>query len=429
VAETLTMILAGGKGTRLYPLCNNRAKPALPFGGRYRVIDLVLSNFTNSGFYKIKVLTQFMSNVLHRHISLGWRLASQLEHYVDILQPGMRDGEEWYLGTADAIYQNIDIIESENPDYVFIFGADHIYKMDIRQMLDYHIEKEADLTVSAVPVPFHQAREMGVIEADPSGRIRGFAEKPENPNPMPGNGDMALVSMGNYIFSREALLDVLGRDHLSEDSAHDFGRNIIPMMIKEYNTYAYDFMTNQWPGMEEKERGYWRDIGTIDAYWEANMDLCSVTPKLNLYNHKWPIRTTPHHYPPSKFVFANEREQRVGRATDSLVSEGCIISGGSVHRSVLSPGVRVNSFARVTDSVLMDNVEIGRHCMIKNAIIDNNICVPPHTVIGYDPEHDRKHYCVTESGIVIVSKQIKIEVTDSKISIVSMNERRVASLK
>jgi len=419
------MILAGGKGTRLYPLCNNRAKPAMPFGGRYRVIDLVLSNFTNSGFYKIKVLTQFMSNVLSRHISLGWRLASQLEHYVDVLQPRMRDGEEWYLGTADAIYQNIDIIESENPDYVFIFGADHIYKMDVRQMLNYHIEKKADLTISAVPVPLHQAREMGVIETDPLGRIRGFAEKPEHPNPMPGNGDMALVSMGNYIFSKEALLDVLNRDHYSENSAHDFGKNIIPTMIGEYSTYAYDFMTNQWPGMEEKERGYWRDIGTIDAYWEANMDLCSVTPKLNLYNQRWPVRTVPHHYPPSKFVFANEREHRVGRATDSLVSEGCIISGGSVDRSVLSPGVRVNSFAKVTDSVLMDNVEVGRHCMIKKAIIDKDICVPPHTVIGYDPERDKKHYCVTESGIVIVSKQIKIEVTDSKISIVSMNEKKV----
>jgi len=412
VTRKLTMIMAGGKGARLFPLSRDRAKPAVPFGGRFRVIDFVLSNFTNSGLYRIKVLIQFMSESLNRHISLGWRMSSQLEHYIDIVPPQMRRGHSWYLGTADAIYQNINIIENENPDYIFIFGGDHVYKMDVRQMLDYHIEKGADLTISAVPISLHKASEMGVIEADPYGQITGFIEKPKNPKPMLEKKDMALVSMGNYIFKREALLEVLEKDHHDKDSAHDFGRNIIPQMINQYNTYAYDFMTNHWPGMEEKERGYWCDIGTIDTYWEANMDLCSVTPRLNLYNQEWPVRTTRLHYPPSKFVFANEPQRRVGRATDSLVSEGCIISGGYVNRSVLSPGVKIHSYTRVTDSVLMEGVEIGRHCKIKKAIIDKDVYIPPYTVIGYDLLHDRKHYHVTESGIVVIPKKEKIHPED-----------------
>lgn len=403
MSRELAMILAGGQGSRLYPLSRDRAKPAVPFGGRYRVIDFALSNFTNSGFYKIKVLTQFMSNSLNRHISMGWRLDSQLGHYVDMVPPQMRTGETWYLGTADAVYQNINLILDENADYIFIFGGDHIYRMNVRQMLDYHKEKESDLTVAAVPVHVSIANEMGVLEIDKDGRIIGFEEKPKKPKTIPGNPEMALVSMGNYIFNRKEIINILEKDHQDKNSSHDFGKDIIPSMIGKYKVFAYDFMTNSWPEMEEKERGYWCDIGTIDAYWEANMDLCSVTPRVNLYNHDWPMRTAFYPYPPAKFVFATE--DRMGRATDSLVSEGCIISGGHVNKCVLSPGVRINSYVEITDSVLMEGVEIGRHCKIKKAIIDKDVSVPPNTVIGFDLEHDKKHFHVTESGIVVIPKK------------------------
>ena len=402
--QELVMILAGGKGSRLYPLCEDRCKPVMPFGGRYKVIDFVLSNFTNSGFYKILVLTQFMSSSIQRHISIGWRLSSQLSHYMDTISPQMRLGDGLYLGTADAIYQNLGIIKDENPDHVFVFGGDHIYKMNVRQMLDYHIEKGADLTISVVPISLHEAKEMGVVEVDSDSRIRRFVEKPENPKPMPEKEDMALVSMGNYLFNQDVLFEVIRRDHLN-DSAHDFGRSIISQMIDKYKIYAYNFMTNHWPGMEEKERGYWCDIGTIDTYWEANMELCDVTPRLNLYNQKWPIRTAFYNYPGSKFVFANEDEGRVGRATDSIVSEGCIVSGGHINRSILSPGVRINSFSYVTDSILMDGVKVGRHCKIQKAIIDKDVYIAPHTEIGWDLEKDRKRYYVSESGIVVVAKK------------------------
>jgi glucose-1-phosphate adenylyltransferase len=405
MSKELVMILAGGKGSRLYPLSRDRAKPAVPFGGRYRVIDFALSNFTNSGFYKIKVLTQFMSNSLNRHISMGWRLDSNLGHYVDIVPPQMRVGESWYLGTADAIYQNINLIADEDAETIFIFGGDHIYRMDVRQMLDYHKKKKADLTVAVIPVPLSIASEMGVLEVDNDGKIVDFQEKPKDPKPMPGRSDVALVSMGNYIFNKEILLNMLDKDHNNRNSSHDFGKDIIPSMIGKYNIFAYDFNTNSWPNMEEKERGYWCDIGTIDAYWEANMDLCNVTPRFNLYNKDWPVRTVFYPYPPAKFVFANEPGSRVGRATDSLVSEGCIISGGQVNRCVLSPGVRINSYAYVSDSVVMEGVEIGRHCRIQRAIIDKDVCVPSNTIIGFDQEHDKKYFHVTESGIVVIPKK------------------------
>lgn len=401
----LTMILAGGKGSRLYPLSRDRAKPAVPFGGRYRVIDFVLSNFTNSGFYKIKVLIQFMSNSLNRHLSLAWRLDSQLGHYVDVVPPQMRVGESWYMGTADAVYQNLNLIHDEQPDNIMIFGGDHVYKMNVRQMLDYHKEKKAELTVAAVPKPVSIASEMGVLEIDNNGAIIGFEEKPKNPKRIPGQEEMCLVSLGNYIFNKDALVNVLNKDHKDKNSSHDFGKDIIPSMIKSHKVFAYDFMNNSCPGMEEKEKGYWCDIGTIEAYWEANMDLCSVTPRFNLYNTQWPIRTAYHPYPPAKFVFANEPESRVGRATDSLISEGCIISGGQVNKCVLSPNIRINSYASVSDSVLMEGVNIGRHCKIKKAIIDKDVIVPPDTVIGYDLEHDKKHFHVTESGIVVIPKK------------------------
>lgn len=409
MTKELVMILAGGKGARLYPLSRDRAKPAVPFGGRYRVIDFALSNFTNSGFYQIKLLTQFKSNSLSRHISMGWRLASQLGQYVDLVPPQMRVGETWYLGTADAVYQNINLIMDEDADCVFIFGGDHVYKMDVRQMYDYHQEKNAELTVGAVPLPIDNAKELGILEIDQNNNIIGFEEKPEKPKSIPGRKNLALVSMGNYIFKKEALIDILKIDSEDKNSSHDFGRDIIPKMIGKHKVFAYDFATNHWSGMEEKERGYWCDIGTIDAYWEANMDLCSVTPRLNLYNQKWPIRTALYHYPPAKFVFANEPEERVGRATDSLVSEGCILSGGQVNRCVLSPDVRINSYAYITDSVLMEGVSVGRHCKIKRAIIDKDVHIPEKTVIGYDLEHDKKHFHVTESGIVVIPKKEVIQ--------------------
>jgi len=408
MAKELVMILAGGKGARLYPLSRDRAKPAVPFGGRYRVIDFALSNFTNSGFYHIKVLTQFKSDSLNRHISMGWRLASQLGHYVDLVPPQMRIGETWYMGTADAVYQNINLIHDEKPDYIFIFGGDHIYRMDVREMLDFHIRKNSELTVASVPIPIGLANEMGVLEVDKDWNIAGFQEKPANPTSIPGKPDMALVSMGNYIFNRDTLLEMLIRDSKDKNSSHDFGKDIIPSMVGKNKVMAYDYTTNVWPGMEDKERGYWCDIGTIEAYWEANMDLCGVTPKMNLYNQQFPIRTAHNDFPPAKFVFDNEPDSRVGRATDSMVSEGCIISGGQVSRCVLSPRVRINSYAVVSDSVLMEGVEIGRHCKIQKAIIDKDVEVPPNTVIGYDLEHDKKYFHVTESGIVVIPKKEKI---------------------
>ena len=404
----LAMVLAGGRGDRLYPLSRDRAKPAVPFGGRYRVIDFVLSNLTNSGFYHIKVLTQFKSDSMNQHITKTWHLSNQLGHYIDLVPAQMRIGERWYLGTADAIYQNSNLILDEKPDYVLVFGGDHVYKMDISQMLNYHKERGADVTIATIPIPLAEASNMGVIAVDQDSHILRFDEKPEQPQHMPGDKEKALVSMGNYIFNTSTLLDVLQEDHNDPHSVHDFGKNILPKMLGKHKVLAYDFSTNVWPGLEGEEKGYWCDIGTIDSYWQANMELCSVTPRLNLYNQSWPIRTATHDFPPVKFVFANETDRRVGRATDSLVSEGCIISGGKVNKSVLSPGVRINSYSQVDESVLMEGVEIGRHCKIKRAIIDKDVVVPSNTVIGYNMEEDRKLYNVTDSGIVVIPKKEKI---------------------
>lgn len=402
----LVMILAGGEGKRLYPLSRDRAKPAVPMGGRYRIIDFVLSNFINSGFFKIKVLVQFKSNSLIRHISLGWRLSPHIGHYIDMVPAQMQTGKSWYKGTADAIYQNMNLIEDENPDHIIIFGGDHVYKMDVRQMFEYHLQKKAELTVSAVPKPVAEATSMGVIQVDKDWHIIGFEEKPQKPKEIPGRPGFALVSMGNYIFNRGSVVEQLRKDAKARSvSHHDFGKDIIPKMIASKQVFAYDFTTNSIPGMDEKESGYWRDVGSIDEYFKANMDLVDVTPRLNLYNPLWPIRTTNLPYPPAKFVFANEPEGRVGYATDSLVSEGCIISGGHVHKSVLSPSVRINSFAEVTDSILMEGVDIGRYCRIRNAIIDKEVSLPPHTEIGYDRKKDEKRFVVSESGIVVVPKK------------------------
>ncbi len=408
MSKNLVMVLAGGEGKRLYPLTKDRAKPAVPFGGHYRIIDFVLSNFVNSGYFKIKILTQFLSESLNKHVSTGWRLSPTLGHYIDCVPAQMRTGEGWFKGTADAIYQNSNIIEDENPDLVFVFGGDHIYKMDVRLMEKFHEEKEADVTISAIPYPLKEASNFGIIVVDADWRIIGFQEKPKNPIPIPNQPDKALVSMGNYIFKKDVLLPALKKD-AKKEGEHDFGKNVIPDLVKTAKVFAYDFSTNILPGLEEKERGYWRDVGTTDAYWEANMDLISVSPQLNLYNQQWPIRTTPSHLPPAKFVFANIEEQRVGYATDSLISEGCIISGGRVNRCVVSPGVRINSFTSIEETILMDGVNVGRYAQIRKAIIDKDVEIPPKIRIGFDLEKDKKRFFVTENGVVVVPKKTKFD--------------------
>lgn len=401
----LTMILAGGEGKRLYPLTRDRAKPAVPFGGRYRIIDFVINNFVNSGFYKLKVLTQYKSDSLNHHITRGWPLSPIIGQYVDLVPAQMRTDGHWYRGTADAVFQNLSHIYDENPDYVCVFGGDHIYKMDISKMLDYHKKKQAQLTIAAIPVPISEASEFGVIEVDENWRCTGFIEKPQTaPKCIPGRPDMCLVSMGNYIFSAQTLVDELKSDARREDSNHDFGKNIIPAMLeKGKNIYIYDFTQNEFPGMSPSEKGYWKDVGSIDAYWQANMDLLDYDPELNLYSSEWPIRTFNYNYPPAKFIW--EEGDRIGMATNSMVSEGCIISGGSISRCVLSPEVKINSFANVTGSILMENVNVGRHCEIRKAIIDKNVNIPANMRIGFNKEEDiAKGFLVSEGGVTVVPK-------------------------
>lgn len=407
-SRILVMVLAGGEGRRLGPLTHDRAKPAVPFGGRYRIIDIVLSNFVNSGLHKIKVLTQYKSASLEEHIARAWRLSPMLDNFIETIPAQQRTGKSWFKGSADAVFQTQHIITDEHPEHVFIFGGDHVYKMDMRQMLAQHLDTQAELTVAAIPVPRHEARAFGVIEADADGRIIAFHEKVADPPPMPGHPNLALASMGNYIFNTNELLSSLEEDAANEQSAHDFGRDIIPMMVaKGKRVHVYDFQTNQVPG-EDEGSSYWRDIGTIDAYWAAQMDLIAVQPAFNLYNERWPIRTGMSHDPPAKFVFREEWNARVGIATESLVSLGCIISGGRIHRSVLSNRCRVNSFSHVEESVLFENVVIGRHAKIRRAIIDKDVEVPPNTQIGYNLEEDRKRWYVSDGGIVVIPKRAKI---------------------
>ena len=405
IDDALVMILAGGEGKRLYPLTKDRAKPAVPFGGRYRIIDFVINNFINSGFYKIKVLTQYKSDSLNKHITRGWVLSPFLNQYVDLCPAQMRVGNDWYRGTADAIYQNIFHITDEEPRYVCIFGGDHIYKMQVSQMLDFHKEKNADLTISAIPIPIEEAHEFGIMEVDENWKLVNFVEKPQTPpRPIPGNPGMCLASMGNYIFGKDELLSALEKDNKIQESNHDFGKNVIPMMLNEgKNIYVYNFASNSFPGMTDSERGYWRDVGSIDAYWQANMDLLDYTPELNLYSKEWPLRTFNYNYPPAKFVW--EEGDRVGMATNSMVSEGCIISGGGLSHCVLSPKVRINSYSSVTHSILMENVEVGRYSQIRKAIIDKNVIIPPHTKIGIDREEDLKRgFHISDGGVTVVPK-------------------------
>lgn len=409
IDDALVMILAGGEGKRLYPLTKDRAKPAVPFGGRYRIIDFVLNNFINSGFFKIKVLTQYKSDSLNKHITRGWALSPFLNQYVDLAPAQMRTGSEWYRGTADAIYQNVFHITDEDPDYVCIFGGDHIYKMDVSQMLDYHKEKKADLTISAIPIPIEEAHEFGIIEVDDDWKLTNFVEKPKTaPKSIPGNPNMCLASMGNYIFNKDSLLKALEEDEKIQSSNHDFGKNVIPMMLNEgKRIYVYNFNENVFPGMSDRERGYWMDVGSIDAYWQANMDLLDYDPELNLYSQTWPLRTFNYNYPPAKFIW--EEGERVGMATNSMVSEGCIVSGAGLSRCVLSPKVKVNSFSQISESILMENVEIGRHSRIKKAIIDKNVIVPPNTRIGFNREEDIKRgFHVSPNGVTVVPKGAKL---------------------
>jgi glucose-1-phosphate adenylyltransferase len=397
------MVLAGGEGRRLFPLTKDRAKPAVPFAGKYRIIDFALNNFINSGFFKIKVLTQYKSDSLNTHLARAWHLEPGLNQYVDAVPPQMRRGPIWFRGSADAVYQNLNLIFDEEPQNVCVFGGDHIYKMDVRQMLDYHVEKKADLTIAGIPVPLEEARKFGVIEIDKAWRVIGFQEKPDSPKPIPGRPDFALASMGNYIFNTNIMIEELEVDAL-RDSLHDFGRNIITKMFSCRNVYCYDFATNVIPGMQPGEKGYWRDVGDIDTYWATSMDLVSVSPVFDLYNPYWPLRSQVLNLPPAKFVFADRDKGRMGFATDSIVAEGCILSGGHIDRSILFPKVRVSSFSRIDESILMHGVHVDRYAMIRKAIIDKGVYVPPHHEIGYDLEEDAKKFYVSDGGVVVVPK-------------------------
>jgi len=401
-----TLVMAGGGGERLYPLTRDRTKPSVPFGGVYRIIDFTLSNCINSGVRRIHVLTQYKSISLDRHLKAGWNIFhNELGERIDLIPAQQRYGIHWYRGTADAVYQNIYTIERENPDYVLILAGDHVYKMNYFKMLRYHIEREADVTVGVVDVPRSESRHFGIVEMDREDRILGFQEKPENPTGLPGDPTRVCASMGIYIFNTSVVYEELIPDAQSQ-STHDFGKDIIPQMLGRRRLRAYRFEDeNRADSRDQSKDPYWRDIGTLDAYYEANMDLVSVSPQFNLYDKRWPVRTYQPQFPPVKMVFADKGEgARRGEALDSLISTGCIISGGQVLRSVLSPQVRVNSYATVEGSVLMESVQIGRYAQVRRAIIDKYVEILPNTRIGYDAEEDRKRFHVTRSGIVVIPK-------------------------
>ena len=403
--KVLGIVLAGGKGTRLYPLTRERAKPAVPFGGKYRIIDFVLSNFVNSGIHSIYVLTQFLSQSLLQHLSEGWQFGGMLKsHFIINVPAQMRsENESWYRGTADAIYQNINLIEQSDPHLVAIFGADHIYRMNVAGMIDFHRSKRADVTVAAIPVARTHAREFGVIEVNDEGRIMAFHEKKPNAPTMPDDPHRVYASMGNYIFSTPALLELLKADAKTSGSYHDFGKDILPHLAGKVPMYAYNFESNCIPGEIEDSVPYWRDVGTIEAYYEANMDLNNVKPDLNLYNREWPVRSTSYPDPPAKFVF--DEQGRRGEALDSIVSGGCILSGGRVRKSILGRGVRVHAGAEVEGCVIMDNCDIGRRAKLRRAIVDKNIRIPEDATVGYDLEADRAQgWHVTETGIVVIGR-------------------------
>jgi glucose-1-phosphate adenylyltransferase len=396
------VILAGGKGQRLEPLTRDRAKPAVPFGGIYRIIDFALSNCVNAGLKKISVLVQYRSRSLNRHIRDGWQIMFNpaVGEYLETLPPQYHAGDS-YLGTADAVYQNLFAVKEDEPEAIVILAGDHIYKMDYRHLVKFHVEKGADATVAAVEVRRAEAAgQFGVLQVDEQSRIIGFEEKPRDPKPLPANADLCLGSMGIYVFKPSVLYKLLEDDARDPKSSHDFGKNIIPKMVGAHPIFAFSFIDEN-----KKEAKYWRDVGTIEAYYAANLDLVQVTPELNLYDNDWPIRTMPITAPPPKFVFAQAEPGRVGVALDSMVSPGCIVSGGRVERSVLSPFCRINSYSLVTDSILFENVSVGRHSKLHRTIVDKDVVIPEGMQIGYFPEEDKKRFTVTETGIVVISKR------------------------
>ena len=396
--EAIGVLLAGGQGERLWPLTRDRAKPAVPFGGAYRIIDVTLSNCVNSDLRRVFVLTQYKALSLNRHVRRGWSPIMGLGDFIEVLTPQMRVSTNWYLGTADAVYQNIYSIGSERSSYVFILSGDHIYKMNYQKMLQRHADSGAEITVATLEVsPEEAAGRFGVVETDKQGRIVGFEEKPDNPKRSRSNPAKANASMGVYIFNTQLLIPILIADAEDPRSSHDFGRDVIPKIIEHHRVFAYNFVDEN-----KTEALYWRDIGTLDAYHDANMDLVSVSPVFNLYDKQWPLRTWQQQYPPAKFVFADEA--RMGVALDSIVAGGSIISGGRVKNSVLCYDVRVNSYCEIERSIIFNHVNIGRHSRIRNAIIDRHVSLPDHTQIGYDLEADGKKYTVTENGIVVVTR-------------------------
>jgi len=398
--DSLVIVLAGGAGERLYPLTKERAKPAVHFGGPYRIIDFALSNCINSGLRRVFIATQYKSLSLNRHIRMGWSIVSEeLGEFVEILPPQKRVSEHWYQGTADAVYQNLYSIMRENPRYLIVLSGDHVYKMDYARMLRIHQQRQATVTLATIEVPIADAHRFGVIAVDESERVTGFQEKPKRAVPIPGSPDLALASMGVYIFDTDVLVPALEADAASDPpTTHDFGKDIIPTLIHEQAAvYSYRFYDEN-----KKAAKYWRDIGTLDAYFDANMDLCHVNPEFNLYDPEWPLRTYQSQAPPAKFVFAEEG-QRCGQALDSVISPGCIVSGSTVTGSVLCPNVRVHSFCRIDQCILMPGVRVGRHARIKRAIIDRDVLIPRGALIGYNEQEDRRRHTVTDSGVVVVT--------------------------
>ncbi len=407
--RTLALVMAGGQGTRLHPLTRDRAKPAVPFGGKYRIVDFVLSNLVNSGIYAIYVLVQWRSQSLIEHLKDGWQFGGALpDHFVVPVPAQMRLGESWYQGTADAIFQNLNLMDDFQPDLVAVFGADHIYRMDVQQMISFHMDHKSAVTVATLPVALEEAHDFGILNVDSGLRVVSFEEKPkEMPASMPGAPGRVLASMGNYLFDPAVLREALIEDSTRNTSRHDFGHDLIPTLIDKVPVYAYNFMTNRIRGDSEVNLSYWRDVGTLDAYYEANLDLRDARPHLNLYNPHWPLRTAYYDQPPAKFVF--DENGRRGQALHSVISEGCIISGGTVRNSILGRSVFVHSYSHIEDSVVMDYAEIGRHARVRRAIIDKNVFVPDGEEIGYDLERDRQRFFVTDSGLIVIPKGPKRE--------------------
>lgn len=412
--DTVVVILAGGRGSRLEPLTRDRAKPAVPIGGLYRIIDFALSNCLNSGMRRLLLLTQYKAQSLDRHINMAWRhyFCRELGEFIDVVPPQQRIDDNWYQGTADAVYQNIYAIERERPEHVVVLAGDHIYKMDYGAMVDFHREQDADITVGALRVSVDEARQFGVMQVDTDQRIIGFQEKPAEPEPLPNDPGRCLASMGIYVFKSRFLFEKLCEDATIGDSRHDFGTNVIPAAIRDHKVFAFPFRDeNRDAEGESKGEAYWRDVGTIDAYFEANMDLIHVDPQLNLYDETWPIRGFQPNLPPPKFVFGSDGVgDRRGEALDSIVCQGAIFSGGTARRCVISPAVRVNSYATIEDSILFEGVDVGRRAKIRRAIIDKGVHIPPGTEIGYDPDHDRERgFTVTPSGVVVIARGERIE--------------------